>query len=237
MAQGERTRYYKVRPRRVPPEFCTDELLEGCTLLATLLLYRLISLADDQGRLPGHPKYVRATCFPMRPEVTERKVAAALDELVRAGFVIRYDHRGRVLLQIDRWFDLQGKWGQRRTYPSQYPAPAGWMDDWVNAGTPDDEVRAPDAQGARDVPPPFSPPSTPSSTVPLTGRGEGKAPPSGSERFEYLLEQARRGVLSDPEALELGTIVADEVQFREGPVRPRSLDAPSGARPRQGSAR
>ena len=123
MPTGERTRYYQQRPRRVPPEFCTDELLEGCSVLATLLLYRLISLADDQGRLPGHPKYVKGVCFPMRPGVTERKVAAALDELVQAGFVIRYDLKGRIFLQIDRWFDLQGKWGQRRTYRSQYPAP------------------------------------------------------------------------------------------------------------------
>src|SRR3990172_10200156 len=147
MAPGERPRAYQIRPRRVPPEFCTDELLEGCSVLATLLLYRLISLADDQGRLPGHPKYVKGVCLPMRPEVTERKVAAALDELVQAGFVIRYDLKGRIFLQIDRWFDLQGKWGQRRTYRSQYPAPPGWTSDWVNVGT-DDEVRAPGAQGA-----------------------------------------------------------------------------------------
>jgi len=236
MASGERTRYYQARPRRVPPEFCTDELLESCSVLATLLLYRLISLADDQGRLPGHPKYVKGVCFPMRPDVTERKVATALDEIVHAGFVIRYDFKGRVLLQIDRWFDLQGKWGQRRTYPSRYPAPPGWTHDWVTAGT-DDEVRAPGAQGARDVPPPFPLSSPSSSTVPLTGRGEREAPPSGPERFEYLLEQARRGLLSDPEALELGTIIADEVQFREGTVRPRSLDPASDPRPRQGSAR
>ena len=63
---GERTRYYATRPRRVPPEFCTDELLESCSPLAALLLYRLISQADDQGRLPGHAKYVKGVCFPMR---------------------------------------------------------------------------------------------------------------------------------------------------------------------------
>jgi hypothetical protein len=126
MADQQRTRYYATRPRRVPPEFCSDEILEACSVLATLLLYRLISQADDQGRLPGHPKYIRAICFGMRPEITERKVASALDELVRAGFVLRYDLTNRVFLQIDRWFDLQASGvsgGPMR--PGTRPRPAG----------------------------------------------------------------------------------------------------------------
>jgi hypothetical protein len=121
MSEREHTRYYSTRPRRVPPEFCSDELLEECSILATLLLYRIVSQADDQGRLPGHPRYVKAVCFGMRPDVTERKVAGAIEELARAGFLIRYDARQRVYLQIDRWQDLQGRWG-RRAYRSRYPA-------------------------------------------------------------------------------------------------------------------
>jgi hypothetical protein len=213
MAASERTRYYQTRPRRVPPEFCTDELLEACPVLATLLLYRLISLADDQGRLPGHPKHVKGTCFPMRPEITERKVALAIDELVHAGFVIRYDLKGRVFLQIDRWFDLQGKWGQRRTYPSRYPAPPGWTGDWVTAGT-DDEVRAPGTRDARDVRPPIPLPSTPSLTVPFTGLGEAPSLKRGPERIGHLLERATRDQLTKDEALELGSVLAADEQAR-----------------------
>jgi hypothetical protein len=121
----EHTRYYSARPRRVPPEFCTDELLEECSLLAALTLYRIISQADDQGRLPGSPKYVRALCFGMRPNVSEAAVAKAIGELVTARFLIRYESKGRMFLQVDRWLDLQGKWG-RHSYASRYPAPAGW---------------------------------------------------------------------------------------------------------------
>ena len=55
MPDREHTRYYSTRPRRIPPEFCTDELLESCSLLAVVTLYRIISQADDQGRLPGAP--------------------------------------------------------------------------------------------------------------------------------------------------------------------------------------
>ncbi len=209
MSSGERTRAYQIRPRRIPPEFSTDELLEACSVLAALLLYRLMSQADDQGRLPGHPKYVRAVCFPMRSEVTERKVATAIDELVAAGFVIRYDLKGRVFLQIDRWFDFQGKWGQRRTYPSRYPAPPGWTHDWVTMGS-DGEVRAPGTQDDRNVPPPSSLSSSSSSTLSPTGLGEAAPNRRGPERLGVLIERAQRGRLSDDDAQELGSILADD---------------------------
>lgn len=209
---GERTRYYSIRPRRIPPEFCTDELLESCSPLAALLLYRLMSQADDQGRLPGHPKHVKGVCFPMRPELTERRVGWAIDELRTAGFVIRYDAQGRVFLQIDRWFDLQGKWGQRRTYASRYPAPPGWTNDWVNAGA---EVRALDAQDVRDVPPPLpsTPPSSIGSTTPDLGKPAASA--AGLKRLDELLEKAKRGRLTEEEAFELGTAIAGDAQVGE----------------------
>jgi hypothetical protein len=99
----EHTRYYSARPRRVPPEFCTDELLEECNPLAALALYRIISQADDQGRLPGSAKYIRVLCFGMRPKITEAQVTLALKELAAAGFLIRYEAAGRPFLQVDRW--------------------------------------------------------------------------------------------------------------------------------------
>lgn len=154
MPPAERTRYYQVRPRRIPPEFCSDELLEDCSVLAALLLTRVISLADDQGRLPGHPKYIRATAFGMRPTISVAKVASAIGELGGAGFLIRYDVAGREFLQVARWFDLQGKWAQRRTYPSRYPAPPGWTSDWVTADSDEDDVRALGAQSEGNVPAP-----------------------------------------------------------------------------------
>jgi hypothetical protein len=212
MADHGRTRYYATRPRRVPPEFCSDELLEACSLLATLLLYRLISQADDQGRLPGHPKYVKAICFGMRPEITERKVATAIDELVRAGFVLRYDLTNRVFLQIDRWFAPQGKWGQRRTYPSRYPAPPGWTDDWVNAGDREEEVRALGGQDARDVRPPLPLSSSSSITPPLTGLSKPPASAGGPDHIRDVIERARRGRLTDEDAFELGASLVDAQQ-------------------------
>jgi hypothetical protein len=174
----EHTRYYSARPRRVPPEFCTDELLEECSPLAALALYRIISQADDQGRLPGSAKYIRALCFGMRPKITEAHVTLALKELAAAGFLIRYEAEGRPFLQVDRWLDLQGKWG-RHAYPSRYPAPPGWTTDWVSSKSSGDasEVRADDEHPASTLHTPIpitpTPTVTPSfsSSFPSTGLG------------------------------------------------------------------
>jgi hypothetical protein len=215
MAGGERTRFYQVRPRRVPPEFCSDELLEECSERAALLLYRLISQADDQGRQPGHPKSVRANAFPMRESITPAKVEAALAELSRAGFIIRYDVAGRRFIQIAGWFDMQGKWGQRRTYPSRYPAPPGWADDWVTAGFDADEVRAPGTQAGGDLLPPTSPSSASSTSGSPASPGSLAPSRSHPRRFEALLELAVGGNLTEEEAVELGTLMASGVGARE----------------------
>ena len=193
----EHTRYYSARPRRVPPEFCTDDLLEECSLLAALALYRIISQADDQGRLPGSPKHIRALCFGMRPKVTLGGVAAAIDELVQAGFVLRYEAHGRTLLQVDRWLDLQGRWG-RHAYPSRYPAPPGWSADWVSAksGSDASELHAVDEQEESDLRTPISitPPSTVtppfSASVPSTGLNPPARGTRGWESTGDLLRAA-----------------------------------------------
>lgn len=133
----------------------------------------------------------------------------------RSGFVIRYDVAGREFLQIDRWFDLQGKWGQRRTYPSRYPAPPGWTGDWVTAGADEDEVRAPGAQDARDVPPPVALSSPPSFALSIPGLVDATQRGEQPERVGQLLERAKRGLLTEAEALELGTAIAIDEQSGE----------------------
>lgn len=211
-ADRQRTRFYSTRPRRVPPEFCNDELLESCSLLATLLLYRLISQADDQGRQPGHPKTVRAVCFPMRPAITERKVCAAIDELVRAGFLLRYDLKGRVFLQVEGWHDLQGKWG-RRAYPSRHPAPPGWSSDWVSVKDDEPEVPAPSAQGASALHPPITVPPPSSITVPHTGL-LAETERTTLERVGDVLARATPGRMSDDDAFAMGTALVDQQKPR-----------------------
>jgi len=221
MSDFERTRFYSTRPRRVPPEFCTDELLEECSVIAALTLYRIISMADDQGRLPGAPKYIRSLCFSMRPEISVVKVTSGIDQLVRAGFLIRYDYQGRVLLQIDRWHDLQGKWG-RRAYASRYPAPPGWTSDWVSAKpgeAAEPDVRAVGTQDARDLLPPLTVPSPVPSAFTRPGLGNEARGSSGLTPVGDLLDTANRRRLTDEEAFDLGSAIANPSGSNKRPLQ------------------
>lgn len=200
------------------PSSAPTSCSRACSILAALLLYRVISQADDQGRLPGHPKYVRAVCFGMRPEISERKVGAALDELIRAGFLIRYDIAHRLFLQVGHWHDLQGKWG-RRAYASRYPAPPGWTDDWVSIKSADDEpadpkraadLRAPSAQGAGSLHAPLPIPVPSPLSFSSTGLPTPPAGAAGPERVDALIDKARRGRLNDQEAFEIGTALVNQ---------------------------
>jgi len=176
---GERTRAYVERPRRIPPELVRDDALESCSLLASLLLYRVICAADDQGRLPGRPAYIKGVVVPLRDDVTTPKVERALEELVSAGFLIRYEAGGRLLVQVRSWWALQGSWG-RRAYPSTYPPPPGWQDRVFGLGkSGDDSVPLPtDGEHlvsevptereplVSELPPPITSPTTSPSSSP-----------------------------------------------------------------------
>lgn len=178
MIDRTRSRAYTERPRRIPPELARDEVLElGCSLLATLLLYRVITFADDQGRLPGHAKYLRSVAFGMRDEVRVKQVEAAVQELVDAGFVLRYEVERRVFVQVVGWWDMQGSWG-RRAYPSRYPSPPEWAQDKVFGLT--GRIEQTDGELLTDGGH-FAPPSTSPSTdtTPNTPPSTYTAPPTG----------------------------------------------------------
>lgn len=142
-----RSRAYTQRPRMIPPELVNDERVEECSLLAAILAVRVVTLADDQGRLPGSARHVRGVAFAMRSDVSEAQVDEALDELAAAGFLLRYDD-GRVYIQVVDWWSLQRL---RRAYASRYPAPAGWVDRvfGTTPGPAEDDVPPVD----REVPP------------------------------------------------------------------------------------
>jgi hypothetical protein len=143
------SRAYTVRPRVISPEFATDPRVEDCSILAALLYDRLISQADDQGRLPGSVSQVKARCFPAR-NARPGDIGKALDELADGGLILRYQADGREFIQVFDWLSLQGR--NRRAYPSRYPAPTGWT-DWTRVPRSDDpeadgEVSAPGRQSA-----------------------------------------------------------------------------------------
>jgi hypothetical protein len=114
-------------PRAIYPEMCDSPSLGRCSILANALFPRLVALADDQGRLAGdaYSLLVAALGRHMR-EVRVDQVEDALHELELAEVLTRYTVKGEQYLQLLSWWRWQN--GQRRAYPSRWPAPSGWRD-------------------------------------------------------------------------------------------------------------
>lgn len=127
-------------PRAIWPSVARNRQLAACSLGARLLFDRLISQADDQGRLEGDPILVRAACMPLDAEATLPAIRKWLTELENAGrdpatdpdslgLIVRYEAHGQALIQLSNWWTYQA--GQKRIYASRWPAPDGWPDDRI----------------------------------------------------------------------------------------------------------
>jgi len=114
------------KPRFIYPTIATSLSIAQISALAELLLWRILPQADDQGRLIGHPKQLKALACPMREEITEKNIPELLKELEGAELIIQYTASSESLIQIKSWWDYQS--GMRRIYPSRHSAPEGWED-------------------------------------------------------------------------------------------------------------
>lgn len=107
------------RIRTIKPEFWQDERVAALSPLARLLFVGLWNLADDEGRLRGHPALIRGALFPY-DDPRSLDVGALLDELVEAGRVQAYEADGERFLWV-RHFRQHQKID--RPTPSRLPAP------------------------------------------------------------------------------------------------------------------
>jgi hypothetical protein len=126
----------------------TSLSLARCSIEAQLLFDRLITAADDQGRLQGDPLVVKANCVPLAGKFTVRRVDWCLGELATNGMVIRYEAHEQPMLQIVKWWEHQG-W-MRHAYASRWPAPKGWEDRLKGGGIAADERQDADEMPQND---------------------------------------------------------------------------------------
>lgn len=110
----------------------TSLSLARCCPEAQLLFDRLVSQADDQGRLQGDPGLVKASCMPLIERASARSVDRWLGELADNGMILRYEAKGQPLLQIVTWWDYQD-W-MRHAYRSRWEPPDSWVDQLKGSG-------------------------------------------------------------------------------------------------------
>ncbi len=114
-------------PRALYPDACTSPSLAACDALAQLLFDRLLTLADDQGRVQLDPFWVKANAFPFVSEATPKRIKTWIGQLSANELLIAYVAGNVPLGQFVTWWNRQA--GQRRAYPSRWPSPPDWDQD------------------------------------------------------------------------------------------------------------
>jgi hypothetical protein len=78
------------RKRMIDPSFWTDEQLGTCPIEARLLFMGLISQADDEGRLSGHPALIKSQIYPYDFEMEASTVDEWIEMLQDKRLIIKY---------------------------------------------------------------------------------------------------------------------------------------------------
>jgi len=117
---SRRTRHF------APPDTAADMKLGDLSVYAQLLWHRIhTDAADDQGRFIAAARSLKVVCVPYADEISVDRVRDALLELVSIEFVVVYQVRGEPFGQVIHWWRYQTG---RYAYPSDLPAPPGWID-------------------------------------------------------------------------------------------------------------
>lgn len=104
----------------IDPSFWTDEKLGSCSREERLLFMGLISNADDEGRLPGHPALLKAAIFPYDDDIDTGEVAAWLENLAAKGLVVAYQAGGEAVVWVKNFTKHQTI---KKPTPSKLPPP------------------------------------------------------------------------------------------------------------------
>lgn len=122
--------------RVVRSEINASESLSRVSLMADLTFRALIVAVDDFGRIDGRLPLVKAALFPLRDEVSLKKLDAWLDELAAGpdAPITRYIVDGRPYIALTGWEMHRGK--SRRGTTSKCPEPLPRKSEEVHVNPP-----------------------------------------------------------------------------------------------------
>lgn len=109
--------------RVVRSEINSSDSLSRVSPLADLTFRALIVVVDDYGRIDGRLPVLKGLLFPLRSEITEKKLETYLDELAAGpdSPIVRYVVDGRPFIALSGWEKHRGK--SKRAETSKYPEP------------------------------------------------------------------------------------------------------------------
>jgi hypothetical protein len=102
----------------------SSQSFAGLTYRQRDLWQGILTVVDDQGRMPGSAAFVRSEVWPF-DEVSISDVESDLIHLeTRCNYVLRYHVDDHLYLQVVKWWNYQpGQWAM----PSDHPSPEGWI--------------------------------------------------------------------------------------------------------------
>jgi len=111
------------RIRSVKPEIWDDVAVGEVSLHARLLFVGLITQADDDGYLPGNPKWIDSKIFPY-DELSTDEIQKWVQELDSVGLIHHYEVDGKAYIRLPSWENHQSV-DKRYHTPTKLPgAPA-----------------------------------------------------------------------------------------------------------------
>jgi hypothetical protein len=102
--------------RYLKPGIRDSESIDSVSPQAECLFYRLLVTVDDFGRFDARPSMIKASCFPIKEELSAAQCADLLNELVSSGLIVAYSVDGKPYLQMRKWDN------EPRAKASKYPA-------------------------------------------------------------------------------------------------------------------
>jgi len=110
--------------RMIDPSFWQSESMAELNEGERLFFLGLISNADDQGRIRGHPALLRSLIYPF-DDISTEIIEARIEVLSNINCIFVYETNGKRAIQIIKWWDYQSpQWA----YPSKMDPPPDWSD-------------------------------------------------------------------------------------------------------------
>lgn len=128
----------------IDPNFWIDEKLGTCDPMERFTFMGLISQADDEGRLNGHPALIKSVIFPYDYGITTEQVNEWLTTLHSKGLIMRYEVSGQSYICITNFLKHQTI---NKPTASKLPAPPAG-NHGPNGGGGNDPVPLPEDYGS-----------------------------------------------------------------------------------------
>ena len=104
--------------RIIKESICKSDEIDQLSWFEEVLFYRLIVNCDDFGRFDGREKVIKGYCFPLK-DIAFSDITTAIQNLAAHGLLVKYEVKGKPVLQLSSWEKHQ----RIRNKVPKYPGP------------------------------------------------------------------------------------------------------------------